>query len=521
MPRDDDIEPARGIALLACEQDRCFGDRASNGGIDRRRRLAQMLERVDPPRAGGGLPCRPQTICRRTHRHGQLLMCAVARDEIEEDVRERGARHVGRRLAVEQVGVEARPLSRPAVEQAADQRMLVEHRKRISRLPSVGWASARIESDRGEEIGDTLAQRLGAPGKHLGERLDDGAHREAHRQEKQGDADRGVEPGSEIHDQPPSSRRPASAPPSQVATRRLVDEPAVIRRRVELPSRPDLSAMQHATFLGSGRIRIDDAPPPVPASGEMLLRVAACALCGSDLRPLRQGWPMTPGHEIVGRVDRPGHRLHGRRSLVYIPSYCGACESCTSGDTHVCATMPALIGWQRPGGYAEAVVVPEQCLLPVPDDIPTELAPLLLDTIGTAGHGVRLARRIVESGAALVIGAGPIGLGAIMVLRRLGFAPVHVAEPQVHRRDFAASLGADPVDLASLGRTYPVVIEATGKDSARQAALEAVRPRGAVIQLGESDAWAIAETKPIRRKDFYYIRSFYFPRGEFEENVAL
>lgn len=279
--------------------------------------------------------------------------------------------------------------------------------------------------------------------------------------------------------------------------------------------------MQHATFLGGGRIRIDSANEPAPGEGEVLLRVAVCALCGSDLRPLKQGWPMTPGHEIAGHVDRPGHRLHARRCLVYIPAYCGRCESCEAGDTHLCVTMPALVGWQRPGGYAEAVAVPEQCLLPVPDDIPTDLAPLLLDTIGTAGHGVRLARRIVDGGAALVLGAGPIGLGAIMVLRRLGFGPIHVAEPQPHRRDFAASFGAIPVDTAALPRRYPLVIEATGKDPARQAGLEAVAPRGAVIQLGESDAWAITETKPIRRKDFFYIRSFYFPRGEFEENVAM
>lgn len=279
--------------------------------------------------------------------------------------------------------------------------------------------------------------------------------------------------------------------------------------------------MRHATFQGEGRIAISDSAMPAPAEGEVLLRVAACALCGSDLRPLKQGWPLTPGHEIVGIVDHPGHRLNGRRCLVYIPAFCGRCASCRAGDTHLCAEMPGLIGWQRPGGYAEALAVPEQCLIPVPDDIPTELAPLLLDTIGTAGHGVRLARRIVTQGPALVLGAGPIGLGAIMVLRQMGHGPIHVAELQPHRREFAARFGAVAVDAGRLPHAYPLVIEATGKDAARQAGLEAVAPRGAVIQLGESDAWAVNETKPIRRKDFYYIRSFYFPLEEFADNVEL
>ncbi len=279
--------------------------------------------------------------------------------------------------------------------------------------------------------------------------------------------------------------------------------------------------MRHATFLGEGRIRIDASDGPEPMAGEVVLRVAACALCGSDLRPWKRGWPLIPGHEIVGHVDQPGHRLHARRCVVYIPAFCGRCEPCRAGDTHLCAEMPALVGWQRPGGYAEALAVPEQCLIPVPDDIPTELAPLLLDTIGTAGHGVRLARKLVSDGPALVIGAGPIGLGAIMVLRQLGYGPIHVAELQAHRRDFATRFGAIPIDLADLPLRYPLVIEATGKDAARQAGLEAVAPRGAVIQLGESDAWAINETRPIRRKDFYYIRSFYFPLQEFDANVEL
>jgi L-iditol 2-dehydrogenase len=165
--------------------------------------------------------------------------------------------------------------------------------------------------------------------------------------------------------------------------------------------------MRAARFTGEGRIAIVDVPPPRPAAGEVLLRVLACALCGSDLRPLRQGWPVTPGHEILGRVQQPGHSWDGRRALVYIPVFCGRCEDCARGDTHLCCNATDLMGWQRDGGYAEALAVPEQCLLPVPDDIPDSLAPLLLDAIGTTGHGLRLAQRIVPGGSVLLLGACP------------------------------------------------------------------------------------------------------------------
>jgi L-iditol 2-dehydrogenase len=179
------------------------------------------------------------------------------------------------------------------------------------------------------------------------------------------------------------------------------------------------------------------------------------------------------------------------------------------------------MGWQRNGGYADAVTVPQQCLMPVPDDVPTHLAPLLLDTIGTAAHGVRLSQALVPSGRALILGAGPIGLGALLVLQQSGYGPVDVFDPNDFRRGVAAELGGMPVTVLDAAVRYPLVLECSGKDAARQAALEAVGARGVVVQLGEADAWAVTETKAIRRKDFYYVRSFYFPLSEYAANVEL
>lgn len=280
--------------------------------------------------------------------------------------------------------------------------------------------------------------------------------------------------------------------------------------------------MRAARFPGEGRVEIVDAAEPRPGPGEVTVRVVACALCGSDLRPWRRGWPVTPGHEVAGRIDDPGHPRHGDRVVVYIPVFCGRCKECEVGRTHLCRESRDLVGWQRPGGYAERLAVPERCLLPVPDDIPDRLAPLLLDTIGTTAHGIRLAKRVVEGGRALVLGAGPIGLGAIVVIARMGFGPIDVVEPSAYRAAFAACLGATATgpEAAATGR-YRLVVEATGKDAARQVALEAVGSEGAIVQLGESDAWAVTETQSIRRKDFFLLRSFYFPIGDYEANLEL
>jgi L-iditol 2-dehydrogenase len=279
--------------------------------------------------------------------------------------------------------------------------------------------------------------------------------------------------------------------------------------------------MRHARFLGEGRIEVAQTGWPAAPAGEVLLRVAACSLCGSDLRPLRSGWPVTPGHEIVGTVDQPGHRLHGQRCLVYIPVWCGQCATCAAGHTQLCERATDLVGWQRAGGYAEALCVPEQCLLPVPDDVPTHLAPLLLDTIGTAAHGVRLSRPLVPAGRALILGAGPIGLGALLVLQHFGYQPIDVFDPNEYRRRVAGELGGVALDGLEGRARYALVLECSGKDAARQHALELVAARGAVIQLGEADAWQVNETKAIRRKDFYYVRSFYFPISEYAMNLEL
>ncbi len=264
-----------------------------------------------------------------------------------------------------------------------------------------------------------------------------------------------------------------------------------------------------------------EAPRPIPTAGEVLLKVLRCALCGSELRLWKNGAEVTPGHEIVGVVDAPGHALHGHRVLVYIPIFCGRCPSCRAGDTHVCLQSPDLIGWQRPGGYAEFLVVPERCLLPLPEDIPTTLAALLLDTVGTVAHAVRLAKRVVAKGTVAVLGAGPMGLGAVIAFQGLGFADIWCAEPGETRREKAALLGARPLPVGSRERQFDLVVESSGSGAARQQALEIVAPGGACLLLGESDAWDIRETKTIRRKDFFIIRSFYFPVSRFNDNLAL
>jgi propanol-preferring alcohol dehydrogenase len=191
----------------------------------------------------------------------------------------------------------------------------------------------------------------------------------------------------------------------------------------------------------------------------------------------------------------------------------------------MCLTESVLVGWNRPGGYAEYLTVPEQCLLPVPDDIDDTLAPLLLDTIGTAAHGVRFVKHLVPpgtTGPVLVTGAGPVGLGAVVALHDLGYDDVWVSDLKEERLELAESFGARRHPAGDASRRFKLIVECSGAHAARSLGMEIVLPRGVLILVGENDhPWPVQETKAIRRKDFYMVRTFYFPKSDFALNVEL
>jgi threonine dehydrogenase-like Zn-dependent dehydrogenase len=276
------------------------------------------------------------------------------------------------------------------------------------------------------------------------------------------------------------------------------------------------ATMEAAIFHGGERITIERVRIPEVNAGEVLVLLRT-ALCGSDFKLWHKGAEFTAGHEIFGVVEQPGHRMHGRRCAVYIPVHCGRCAACHRGDTQMCLEISSLIGWNRPGDYAEYLPVPENCLLPVPDDIEDSLAPLLLDTIGTSAHAVRFVSRVV-----LVTGAGPVGLGVILALRDAGYGDIHVSDPNAERLKIAQGFGAQGHPVGETDKRFALIMECSGAHAARNHGIELVLPRGALVLVGENAApWTIEEGKVFRRKDFYMIRTFYFPLSDFEPNIAL
>jgi 2-desacetyl-2-hydroxyethyl bacteriochlorophyllide A dehydrogenase len=210
--------------------------------------------------------------------------------------------------------------------------------------------------------------------------------------------------------------------------------------------------MKAALVQPGGKLRVEDVPSPEPGPGEVVVRVAYCGICGSDIHMLATG--MLPegciiGHELSGRVAAVGEGVDGWRKgdpVLAMPfDPCFSCEPCRRGDTQVCHDMiPRGYGLGiNPGGFAEYMRVKPSMLFRVPDGLGLREA-ALNEPWAVAVHGVNLSGFRV-GGRALVMGAGPIGLMTLFALRAAGASEIYVSEPDAHRAQQARDAGADLV----------------------------------------------------------------------------
>ncbi len=254
------------------------------------------------------------------------------------------------------------------------------------------------------------------------------------------------------------------------------------------------------------RLELVDVPQPSPGSGEVLIRVAACGICGSDVHGYdgssgRRIPPIVMGHEAAGVVAEVGAGVHswrpGDRVTFDSTVSCGECAFCRRGDVNLCERREVLgvsCGeYRRAGAFAEYLIVPERILYALPDAMPFAEA-AMLEAISVALHAVRMAG--VRGGeTALIVGAGMIGLLTLQAARIAGCSRVLVADIDATRLRMAEVLGADEVLQLSgaemsrevLRRTaagVDVALEAVGREETVMAAIESVAKGGTVVLIG-------------------------------------
>ncbi|MCC7163092.1 MAG: alcohol dehydrogenase catalytic domain-containing protein [Anaerolineae bacterium] len=259
--------------------------------------------------------------------------------------------------------------------------------------------------------------------------------------------------------------------------------------------------MHSLIFHGTRRVEYGEWQDPQLASGQVLIQVAACGICGTDMHVyhgMPASWPVpgVRGHEFSGTVlawadDVTGFQ-QGDRIVVQPLIYCGHCPSCRAGLTNLCSNVQ-LVGGERPGGFAERAVVPANRVFKIPDSLDLQAA-ALTEPLATSVHALQanvtgLLRRVA------ILGAGPQGLFAIQ-LARLGGAQIIVASDVIASRlELARHLGATHTfdarssDLAQsvLSLTdqegVDLVIDAAGKSVTRTLAIQIVRSGGTVVFL--------------------------------------
>ncbi len=291
--------------------------------------------------------------------------------------------------------------------------------------------------------------------------------------------------------------------------------------------------MLGVVFAGNSKAEVRELPDPEPKPGEAVIRMAASAICGSELHSYHSstgsnGQPV--GHEMVGEVVAVNHTRHvkvGDRVAIQIMTGCGRCYYCLRGDYEHCKDMGYLIG-----GHAEFIAAPEMCCLPLPDDVNWERGVLLGgDTIGTT---YRTLRRLGVSAfdTVAVLGCGPIGLGMLAVLRFLGTWTI-AADISAYRRNLAQMLGASQVIDPQVQDAAQAIIELTdgaGPDVALDcspaqptltAALDSVRKFGRVGFVGEKGDATIHPSDHFIRKEITAVGSWYFSPSDYYEILDL
>lgn len=258
-----------------------------------------------------------------------------------------------------------------------------------------------------------------------------------------------------------------------------------------------MKTMRVARLHSRRDLRLHDEPVPTPAPGELLLRVRAVGICGSDLHwyddggigDARLSRPLVLGHEFVGTVEK------GRRVIVDPAVPCGTCALCRDGQLNLCPSVRFAGHGADDGALRECMAWPAECLHPLPAGLGDADA-TLLEPLGVAIHAVDLAHIHVGASVA-VLGCGPIGLLCMQVARAAGACRVIATE--LASRPWRLEAGckwADEVIPADAGRESAparaklggmgadVVLETAGENEAVEAAIQIARPGGRVVLVG-------------------------------------
>jgi threonine dehydrogenase-like Zn-dependent dehydrogenase len=212
----------------------------------------------------------------------------------------------------------------------------------------------------------------------------------------------------------------------------------------------------------------------------------------------------------------------GAPGVVFARTFCGECRWCKLGTTSQCVSLRGTVGFSLPGGYEQYILIAEHIFFPVDKDIPPAEATLLLDVMGTGSHALgraRLVHRDIRS--VLVSGAGPIGLGILAMAKIIlgDEVPVYITDMVPYRLELARQLKGIPInlketsleaELTAKGVKVDAVIDATGKEAARQAGLQVLARGGVMVCVGHGEGLQLQVVEHLINNERTVMGSDYF-----------
>lgn len=297
--------------------------------------------------------------------------------------------------------------------------------------------------------------------------------------------------------------------------------------------------MKAAVFKGAGQLlQVENVADPTPSQGQLIVAVAYCGICGTDLHATREGPAMLPcnsvlGHEFVGEVAALGGGLQtdwqtGDRVCALPFLSCGRCAACLGGLPFECASL-SCIGVNAPGGFAEYVATSECNTMKLPDQLSTRDA-ALIEPLAVGLHAVRVGG--LQAGQrVLITGAGPIGLAVALWARFMGARDVVVSEPAPDRRALALSMGATAViqpgdklaeqfaDIA--GGDADLLFECVGAPGLLQQCIDSAPRRATLVPVGVCEQPDTILPFPALIKELSIRFAIAYTRADYETVLSM
>ncbi|OQB23754.1 MAG: Sorbitol dehydrogenase [Firmicutes bacterium ADurb.Bin182] len=299
--------------------------------------------------------------------------------------------------------------------------------------------------------------------------------------------------------------------------------------------------MKAVYYIADDHMEVRDIPVPTPRADEYLVRIDACGICGSDVEGYlgktgRRIAPMIMGHECAGtvvQVPSGGMYERGLKVAIFPKFFCGECETCRRGFVNMCPHANFLGVMDYDGAMTEYVCVKEQYLIPY-DGISADIASLV-EPAAVAYNGINKlsAAEIENAQHILVVGAGTIGLFALLWLKYRGAGHVIVSDAFDFRLDLAKRMGADAAinplkcdfnraifDFTG-GAMCDISIEAVGISSTAQSSLDALKLSGRTVWIGNASKMVSVNMQQIVTRELSIKGNYIYSMEDFAECVSL